>query len=82
MTDKSAEPFEFPAASWRQKLRTRVLYWYQRHSRDLPWRHDLHPYRSWVSEIMLQQTQVTTVIAYFERFMERFPDVVTLANAE
>tara|TARA_B100000519_G_C14232194_1_gene432971 strand:- start:3 stop:1121 length:1119 start_codon:yes stop_codon:yes gene_type:complete len=82
MTNKSAESFEFPTTVWRQKLRTRILHWYQRHSRDLPWRHDLHPYRSWVSEIMLQQTQVTTVIAYFQRFMNRFPDVVTLADAE
>lgn len=82
MTNSSAETFVFPDNAWRRKARTRILNWYRRHARDLPWRHDLHPYRSWVSEIMLQQTQVTTVIEYFNRFMERFPDVVTLANAD
>ena len=48
---------------------------------DLPWQHDRTPYRVWVSEIMLQQTQVATVIPYFERFMQRFPDVRALADA-
>jgi A/G-specific adenine glycosylase len=60
-----------------------VLRWYDRHGRkDLPWQRDRSPYRVWVSEIMLQQTQVATVIPYFERFMARFPDCVTLADAE
>ncbi len=49
--------------------------------KDLPWQQPKDPYRTWVSEIMLQQTQVQTVIPYFERFMRSFPDVVTLANA-
>ena len=48
---------------------------------DLPWQRDRNPYRVWVSEIMLQQTQVSTVIPYFERFMKRFPDVRALADA-
>jgi len=48
---------------------------------DLPWQKDRTPYRVWISEIMLQQTQVITVIPYFERFMWRFPDVITLADA-
>lgn len=48
---------------------------------ELPWQRDKTAYRVWVSEIMLQQTQVSTVIPYFERFMQRFPDVITLANA-
>jgi A/G-specific adenine glycosylase len=48
---------------------------------DLPWQKKLHPYRVWVSEIMLQQTQVVTVMGYFERFMARFPDVNSLASA-
>lgn len=48
---------------------------------DLPWQKDRTPYRVWISEIMLQQTQVSTVIPYFERFMHRFPDVTTLADA-
>jgi len=59
-----------------------VLGWYDRHGRkDLPWQQQITPYRVWVSEIMLQQTQVSTVIPYFERFMQRFPDVQALACA-
>ena len=60
----------------------RLLAWYDHQGRhDLPWQRDIAPYRVWVSEIMLQQTQVNTVIPYFERFMQRFPNVLTLANA-
>jgi A/G-specific adenine glycosylase len=60
----------------------RLLAWHAKAGRhDLPWQRDISAYRVWVSEIMLQQTQVSTVIPYFERFMQRFPDVVTLANA-
>jgi len=60
----------------------RVLDWYDRHGRkDLPWQTDRNAYSVWVSEIMLQQTQVQTVIPYFNRFVESFPDVVGLANA-
>ena len=59
-----------------------VLAWFDDHGRkDLPWQHDITPYRVWVSEIMLQQTQVATVIPYFARFMARFPDVFTLAQS-
>ncbi len=61
---------------------TRVLAWFDDYGRkDLPWQQDISPYRVWISEIMLQQTQVTTVIPYFECFMARFPDVVSLADA-
>ena len=61
---------------------TRVLAWFDRHGRkDLPWQHDTSPYRVWVSEIMLQQTQVKTVIPYFERFMQAMPSVQALAAA-
>lgn len=61
----------------------RLLAWFDQHGRkDLPWQHDINAYRVWVSEIMLQQTQVTTVIPYFERFMTRFPRVTDLARAE
>lgn len=60
-----------------------VLQWFDQHGRkDLPWQQNMTPYRVWVSETMLQQTQVNTVIPYFHRFMERFPDVVSLANAD
>lgn len=59
-----------------------VLKWFEQHGRKhLPWQQDANPYRVWVSEIMLQQTQVTTVIPYFDKFMQRFPDVEALAQA-
>ena len=62
---------------------TGLLDWFDQHGRkNLPWQHDISPYRVWVSEIMLQQTQVSTVIPYFERFMARFPNVAALAKAE
>ncbi len=62
---------------------TRLLRWWRRHGRhDLPWQHPRTPYRVWVSEIMLQQTRVETVIGYFDRFMNTFPDVRALAAAE
>lgn len=60
----------------------RLLHWYDQHGRnDLPWHSDRTPYRVWVSEIMLQQTQVATVIPYYQKFMARFPDVEALASA-
>ena len=61
----------------------RVLRWFDQHGRkDLPWQQDINPYRVWVSEIMLQQTQVQTVIPYYMRFLQSFPDVDSLANAD
>ena len=60
----------------------RIARWQATHGRhDLPWQKSRDPYRIWVSEIMLQQTQVATVIAYYERFVARFPDVISLASA-
>jgi A/G-specific adenine glycosylase len=65
-----------------QWFSSRVLKWYSVNGRhDLPWKDPISPYRVWVSEIMLQQTQVSTVIPYFIRFMERFPTVHSLAEA-
>ena len=62
---------------------TRIVDWYNVHGRKtLPWQQDKTPYKVWISEIMLQQTQVATVIPYFEKFMARFNDVVALADAE
>jgi len=59
-----------------------LLDWFARHGRkDLPWQQDRTPYRVWVSEIMLQQTRVSTVVPYYQRFMQRFPDVTALAAA-
>jgi A/G-specific adenine glycosylase len=61
----------------------RLLAWYAAHGRkDLPWQSDPTAYRVWISEIMLQQTRVATVIPYYERFLARFPDVATLAAAD
>ncbi|GAC07699.1 A/G-specific adenine glycosylase [Paraglaciecola chathamensis] len=60
----------------------RILSWFDSHGRkDLPWQQGKTPYSVWVSEIMLQQTQVKTVIPYYQKFMQRFPDIFTLANA-
>lgn len=61
---------------------TRLLAWYHAHRRAMPWRDHPAPYRVWLSEIMLQQTQVATVIPYFERFLARFPDLPALAAAD
>ena len=58
-----------------------LLRWFRENARDLPWRKNRTPYAVWVSEIMLQQTQVATVIDYFNRFMKRFPTVEKLARA-
>ncbi|MDT8895519.1 A/G-specific adenine glycosylase [Halomonas sp. I1] len=72
-----------PAILPPETFQRRLLDWFDVHGRhDLPWQSERTPYRVWVSEIMLQQTQVTTVIPYFERFMERFPDVEALATAD
>ncbi|RMF95096.1 MAG: A/G-specific adenine glycosylase, partial [Planctomycetota bacterium] len=65
-------------SAFRQAIRR----WYRRQARDLPWREDSDPYKVWISETMLQQTQVATVLDYFQRFIARFPDVQTLAAAE
>ncbi|WP_407703026.1 A/G-specific adenine glycosylase [Virgibacillus tibetensis] len=59
-----------------------LLGWYHANKRDLPWRKDQDPYKVWVSEIMLQQTKVDTVIPYFYRFIEKFPTIHALAAAE
>lgn len=61
--------------------RQKLLAWYRRGRRDLPWRRTTDPYATWVSEIMLQQTRVAAVIPYYERFLKRFPDVASLARA-
>lgn len=64
-----------------QAFQTTLLAWYDQEKRDLPWRRDHDPYHVWVSEIMLQQTQVQTVIPYYNRFMAQFPTVADLAAA-
>ncbi len=70
ITDRDASTF-----------RRRLHAWYRRHRRDLPWRETRDPYRVLVSELMLQQTQVSRVLDFYQRFLERFPDLDTLAAA-
>lgn len=69
------------ATSEDQRLVTSLLDWYVDRRRDLPWRRSPDPYRVWLSEVMLQQTRVETVIPYFQRFLERFPRIEDLAAA-
>ena len=65
-----------------QTIAPALLAWHDVRGRhDLPWQSDRTPYRVWISEVMLQQTQVSAVIPYFNRFMQRFPDVLALADA-
>ena len=64
-----------------KRIRRKLLGWYDGHRRCLPWRETRDPYAIWISEIMLQQTQVKTVVPYYLRFLERFPTVETLARA-
>lgn len=65
-----------------QAFRRTLLDWYDMEKRDLPWRRQRHPYAIWVSEIMLQQTQVDTVIPYYNHFMDKYPDIASLAAAK
>ena len=71
----------WPADGWRPDFRRRLLAWYRRNARKLPWRGTRDPYRVWVSEIMLQQTQVATVEGYFRRFIAKLPNITALAAA-
>ncbi len=71
----------FLTPHWRQTFRRRLRSWYAKTARDLPWRRTRDPYHIWVSEIMLQQTQVQTVVPYFERFCKQFPTLNALAEA-
>ena len=65
-----------------KRARRKLLDWYRANRRDLPWRRSRDPYAIWISEAMLQQTRVETVIPYYERFLGRFPDVHALADAD
>ena len=64
-----------------QALRKALMDWYLLNQRDLPWRKASDPYPIWVSEVMLQQTQVTTVLPYYHQFLKRFPSLKRLARA-
>jgi A/G-specific adenine glycosylase len=78
---KASSPSPLVEPARRESLRASLLAWYDRQKRDLPWRRTRDPYAIWLSEVMLQQTQVTTVIPYWERFLQRFPTVEALATA-
>ena len=64
------------------RIRRKLLDWFAGEERRLPWRGTKDPYRLWVSEVMLQQTQVASVIPFFERFLASFPNVAALARAD
>ncbi|MCP4295110.1 MAG: A/G-specific adenine glycosylase [Proteobacteria bacterium] len=64
------------------QIREPLTSWFLKNQRDLPWRQDYHPYQIWISEIMLQQTQVRTVIPFFNNWIKRFPDIDSLAGAD
>lgn len=64
-----------------KKIRNNLIKWYHKHQRELPWRESNDPYAIWISEAMLQQTQVSTVIPYFKKFLRQFPDIHALAQA-
>ena len=82
MCDRSAEDLTPLPSFVITELQQGLLAWYQQQGRDLPWRHTRDPYAIWVSEIMLQQTQVKTVIPYYQRWLQQFPTVVDLATAD
>ena len=65
-----------------KQMRKALVEWYRSNQRDLPWRNTTDPYKIWVSEVMLQQTQVSTVIPYYLKFIDRFPDIHSLAASD
>ena len=70
-------------SSLKNYIGNRVSNWYQLHGRhNLPWRKNITPYRIWISEIMLQQTQVNTAIDYFNKFMKQYPDLTSIKSAK
>lgn len=83
--DKELLKKQFGIEIWSEEkialFRQTLLTWYDKEKRDLPWRQTLNPYKIWVSEIMLQQTRVGTVIPYYQRFLKEFPTVKDLAEA-
>jgi A/G-specific adenine glycosylase len=66
----------------KEEFQHKILDWYKEYRREMPWREDPSPYRIWISEIMLQQTRVDTVIPYFNNFMEKYPTLESLANSD
>jgi A/G-specific adenine glycosylase len=70
------------AITSKEKIQTKLLQWFKKNGRDLPWRRTRDPYVIWVSEIMLQQTQVSTVIPYYQKFLKSFPTIHHLAKSD
>jgi A/G-specific adenine glycosylase len=70
------------AITSKEKIQTKLLRWFEKNKRDLPWRRTRDPYAIWVSEIMLQQTQVATVIPYYQKFLKSFPTIHHLAKSD
>ena len=81
MASKGARALPIPAPDARRRFRHRLLVWYRRHGRDLPWRKTDDPYHILVSEIMLQQTQVDRVLPKYAEWLEKFPSLHALAGA-
>jgi A/G-specific adenine glycosylase len=82
MSGPQAPPAVSPGSGPGAAFAVRVLAWFDHHGRrDLPWQQEPTPYRVWISEVMLQQTRVATVMPYYQRFLARFPDLATLATA-
>lgn len=77
---KSSDPADVPFAL-KNHIHKRLTPWFQRYKRPMPWRNTTDPYAIWLSEVMLQQTQVSTVEPYYHRFLQRFPDIESLAAA-
>lgn len=75
------QPMPRTSSATDTKIASALLDWFARHKRDLPWRRTYAPYHVWISEIMLQQTQMERGVEYFKRWLERFPDVHSLADA-
>lgn len=80
--DRHNFEMDLPDNAWRRLFRRKLTAWYRKNARDLPWRRRRDPYAVWLSEIMLQQTQVGTVKAYFERFVRELPTLESLAKAD
>jgi A/G-specific adenine glycosylase len=78
---RRVQPFVVPAPSQRRWFRQRLLAWYRRHGRDLPWRNTSDPYHILVSEIMLQQTQVERVLPKYAEWLDKYPSLHALAKA-
>src|SRR5262249_51450149 len=74
-------PLQLPASGDRRRFRQRLLAWYRRHGRDLPWRKTSDPYHILVSEIMLQQTQVDRVLPKYAEWLDKYPSLTALAAA-